>query len=502
MNVKTIISTFLAVTLVLVFSTLPTIAADEAVLTVRVFDGKTPVKGLAQEDFKLEINGKETALTGFAEKYHKIDAPSSRKSEPRLFVLVFNISDYNPGLSGQVEYLFKEVIKPGDRMMVFTNNYFLNDRPTKNVKKARKKLERILAMESSMVRRQLGHIETEMKTLIEDTLQNNGSPMAVMQSFKSRYMNLFEQFKQRSNNVVTAQGNQMAEFLKNRELPKWVLHFHQVGMFPQLKASWDRRGKGGKSLRALFEQWSQQYAWVRSDLAALDTGLASVDDDLVNKFSQYFLNSDAGFHAFIMQGTSVFSPEYFDFKPVSSSSESLVRRVAGTGGNDKNRLLNKENAFYVLSYAPLKKLKKKTSIKVSLKGDSAPGKTYRLVYDRQQRPWHLKKKQAGKKPGKDSQIAVSGVSYIKGIMSVSLEDISMGTLDGEKSGKIHLKITILDDKAAQQNNVEKAFKCKKSSFKMRMKPPGLKKGNYQIVVQVRDLITGKNDIAIKDIRIR
>jgi hypothetical protein len=43
--------------------------------------------------------------------------------------------------------------------------------------------------------------------------------------------------------------------------------------------------------------------------------------------------------------------------------------------------------------------------------------------------------------------------------------------------------------------------CKKEKFVLRVKPPLVSKGNHDIVVEVDDLLTGKNDVAIKEVKI-
>jgi flagellar biosynthesis chaperone FliJ len=478
-------------------------------LAVRVFSGNEPVKGLTKEDFKLELNGKEVAVNGFTEKRQKIAAERAGK-QPRLFVLVFNVSDFNLSLSGHVDRLFQDVIRPGDRLMVVSNNYFLNDRTVKNVKKLKKKLKRILTVESQTVRYQLKRVETELKELVQDTrlkARNAGLPVTVVQSFISRYTNIFEQYKHRYTNLMKAQGLEMANYLKKQDVPKWVIHFHQVGMFPHLKAAWDYRGQG-RSLREIFDEWSKTNPWIRSDLAALDVGLSGVDSDMVNHFSQYFLNSGVTFHTLLMQGIHTAFLDYFDYKSISTNAEALMRKMTKlSGGETKqsvkvdpfiDKIRQKEDVYYELSYAPLKKGKKNPRVKVIL---NDAGKKYRLVYDDQQRPWYLRRKLARLEKKGNPEVSIPRVSYIRGIMTVAITNIKMGTVDGAKSGKIHLKIRVLDGASREQSKVEKAFKCKKNKFEMRMKPPGLKKGRYQLVVEVRDLLTGKNDISITDIKI-
>ncbi|MCP4218026.1 MAG: hypothetical protein GY765_25510, partial [bacterium] len=143
---------------------------------------------------------------------------------------------------------------------------------------------------------------------------------------------------------------------------------------------------------------------------------------------------------------------------------------------------------------PASKKKNGPKIKLSLKNGN-----YRLVYDNQYRPWVAK--QGPRKKNPDKPINIKAVSFVRGILAVDIGDIKMGKTDKRKMGKILLNIQVLDDSSQQVTNVNKAFNCKKKNFVMRIKPPGLKPGKYDIVVNVADLLGESSDIMIKEIKI-
>ena len=99
------------------------------------------------------------------------------------------------------------------------------------------------------------------------------------------------------------------------------------------------------------------------------------------------------------------------------------------------------------------------------------------------------------------QVYINQVSFKNRILAVSISGIKVGDIKKKKRGKIYLKIKILDNHAKIISKIEKAFLCKKEKFVLRVKPPIVGKGSYDIVVEVNDILTGKNDVAIKEIKI-
>lgn len=478
------------------------------VVPVRVFHNGEPVKGLTRENFTIRINGKTIPVNGFYQKKQKIAVTVKQEVETgtaaRLFVLVFNINDYNMNVTQHLDTIFQKIIRPGDRLMIVTNNFFITDRPVKNLEKQKARLKRILEMETLRVKQEMRRVEFELKGLVEDLLLllDTGSPNTLLQDFKSKYGTVLNDYKQRYSNIMQTQGLKMAEYLKQQDVPKWVINFHQVGMFPQLKSAHE----GG--LRKALDQLGRNYPWLRADLFALDTMFNVAEGNLVKEVSQYFLNSEVTFHTILMKGHSTVFLDHLDYKPIATEAETMMRRITRlTGGEEMgsnnvekfiDRIVEKEDVYYVLSYNPGAE-----NAKIKVLVTDGSGKKFHVIYDNQRRPWYMKSKVKKAVQEENPQVAIKNVSYKRGILALSIAGIKMGppTKDTGGKGKIHLLIRILGNGSEDKSKVEKAFACKEQKFVLRMKPPGLKKGNYDIVVQVTDLLTGKNDIEIKPLKI-
>ncbi|NIM10707.1 MAG: hypothetical protein GTO45_01870 [Candidatus Aminicenantes bacterium] len=483
------------------------------VVPVRVFHNGDPVKGLTKENFKISINGKDVPITSFEEKRQKIAVRDRQgtKPEPRLFVLVFNINDYNMNLTQHVDTIFEKIIRPGDRLMIVSNSFFLTDWPVKNKKQEKAKIKQLLRIETTRTRQEMKRVEYEMKTLAEEFIWQVADgdmgvhPQTLMRDFNIKYKDALDNYKKRYANIIKTQSIRMANYLKDKDMKKWVINFHQVGMFPQMKSGRDESDGG---LRGKLEELSRRKPWLRMDLFELDTIFAVAEGNMVKEYSKYFLNSEVTFHTILMKGFSNVYLEYYDYKPIATEAEIMMRRLTRmTGGEEMgsnnvqkflDKICEKEDVYYVLTYNPGDK---KSKINVTVTDDS--GKNYDVVYDNQRRPWYMKRAIKKIQQEEAAGIAIKNLSYNRGILSVRISGIKMGQLEGEtgEKGKIHLLIKILDSESKEVNNVEKAFKCKERNFVLRMKPPALKKGKYDIVVQVTDLLTGKNDVEIQPVKI-
>jgi HSP20 family molecular chaperone IbpA len=483
------------------------------VVPVRVFYKGLPVKGLTEENFKISSNDKDIPVTSFEEKRQKIAERDRRgtKPEPRLFVLIFNINDYNMNLIQHVDTIFEKIIRPTDRLMIVSNSFFLTDRPVRNKKQEKAKIKQLLRIETTRTKQEMKRVEYEMKTLAQEFIWQVADgdlgihPQTLMRDFNIKYKDALNNYKKRYANIIKTQSIRMANYLKDKDMKKWVINFHQVGIFPQMKSGRDESNGG---LRGKLEELSRRYHWLRMDLFELDTIFAVAEGNMVKEYSKYFLNSEVTFHTILMKGFSNVYLEYCDYKPIATEAEIMMRRLTRmTGGEEMgsnnvrkflDKICEKEDVYYVLTYNPGDK---KSKIIVTVTDGS--GKNYDVVYDNQHRPWYMKRAIKKIQQEEAVRIAIKNLSYNRGILSVRISGIKMGQLEGEtgKKGKIHLLIKILDSESKEVNKVEKAFKCKEKNFVMRMKPPALKKGEYDIVVQVTDLLTGKNDVEIEPVKI-
>ncbi|MCP4216816.1 MAG: hypothetical protein GY765_19350, partial [bacterium] len=313
-----------------------------AMVTVRVFDKNKAVKDLRKEDFTLEAYGKAIPINAFFQEtkiirqevtVEKQEAEKTKKAKQRLFVLVFHVNDYNINLRKQVDIIFDKVIRPGDHLILVSNHFFLPERTVTNLKKESEMLKRILRIEANKTRVQLSHVEFQLRGLAEQLKMDlEMNPFIALQAFEVKYKDIYADYTENYNNMVQLQSKKMADFLKNRDDKKWVINFHQVGMFPQLKTT---RNAGGHGLGELLEVLARTSPWLRGELGRLKSAIAVAEVQNVNRFGKQFLDTEVTFHTLLMKGINTVALDYYDYKPMASQAETVMRKITKmTGGKE------------------------------------------------------------------------------------------------------------------------------------------------------------------------
>ncbi len=115
---------------------LETVDVTDFEVPVRVFLKKKLVDNLKKEDFLLYEGGKLQKINGFYITRKKIDvkADISAEEKPaevkgRYFVLVFKITEFNDQLNKGLDYLFDNLFRKNDQLLIFVNEktFFINN---------------------------------------------------------------------------------------------------------------------------------------------------------------------------------------------------------------------------------------------------------------------------------------------------------------------------------------------------------------------------------------
>jgi len=469
---------------------------------VRVFYKNKPVKGLKKKDFKLFLDGEEWDINGFYEVRKKMKRESAGQA-PRLFVLVFNVSSpVGKDLEKAMQIFFTQVIRPKDRLMVLTNNIFLNDYPVEDPGQELKKLEKILNIESKRIQFKLLSLESSLRYIASNLkleIQDSGrrDPGNSIRRFINDYQNYFNEFKDIFFNPPEAQYLKVAEYLQGQQMEKWVLYFYEIPMFPQLKLS-------GGTLYKAIEAYYKSRRIPNPIIYDIGPQLTKPGElDKIRDIGKVFFNTGATFHTLLLKNSPAKFFEEYDYKSVTVDSEHIFRQVSKmtygkvmqTNNMEKfvKKVSDREDVYYVLTYVP-KKDKKKSKIKVTVTGK----KKYRIVYDHQQRARYFRKI-AQKVKEEIPRIRIKDVQLKEGILSAGISGVLLAPGQDGDIGKIILNIKLLSDKAVLISSAQKAFKTKMDSVPIKLRLPGLKAGNYQVIVEANDINSGRNDLVIEDL---
>lgn len=496
---------------------------------VRVFLENKPVSGLGKKDFKLYVDGKITPINGFFEVRKKLNSPPpappvptarNRDEQPpsRLFVLIFNVSDYNLDLEKDVDIIFGKILRPEDRFLVISNNYFLPETIVNDAEMQKKRVMQTLQREALKLKLNTSHIELELKTLgnnfllnLENTVVRDPGefPYEVFRDFFRDYILTFEEFKQGYFDMAKEQYIKIAEYLRTQDAEKWVLNFFQVGIFPRFKLH-GRIQNAINSFTAQSTPGGRSGGNVQMKQLVMDylPRLDDVDKWMVDNISKLFVNSGATVHTLLRKPVKANFMEQYEYGPISTDSESILRQIARlTGGSvvhsrDADTFVDKiyarEDVYYMLTYVPGENEPLDTTIRVVVNSDL----NYRLVYDNRRKPRFFKKILA-KLRRYNPQIKIGAIALKKDTLSVKISNmktISLNRPDDMEAGKIEARVTIMDANSDVVWETRKLYRSEKSEAMFRTKVPLLKKGNYNILVEVRDLLSWKTDAAGENIR--
>jgi hypothetical protein len=82
-----------------------------------------------------------------------------------------------------------------------------------------------------------------------------------------------------------------------------------------------------------------------------------------------------------------------------------------------------------------------------------------------------------------------------------VKTVPLGNQTGARIGRIEAKIMMVDNNSNVVWEAKKFYKCKESESLFQAEIPSLKKGNYNILVEVKDLLSWNTDTAGENITI-
>ncbi len=474
---------------------------------VRVFLEGRPVGGLSKKDFTLFVDDKETPINGFYETKKKLNSLQDRSmgkkgpveaAPPRLFIVIFNISDYNLNLEQDIDMLFQEILRLDDRFIVISNNYFLPETTLKDPELEKRIVVETLRKEADKLRMSILEVESELKVQANNFVSRLSDPTErrqpdfpyeVFREFFSNYILTFEQFKKGYFELAKEQYIKIAEYLKSQDAEKWILNFFQVGLFPRFKMHGQIQG----ALNLYTESNREDQAMdirMKALIMELLPKLEDVDKWMVDNISRLFIDSGATIHTLLKRPKNTNFLDHYEYQPISTDSESILREIARlTGGSlvhDKSaaefvaEISAKEDIYYMLTFEP---------------------ENYRLVYDNKKKP-HLFRKILDKIKEYNPQVKIGTISLVNDTLLVKItriKTVPLGNMNDSRIGRIEAKVMIVDSDSKVIWESRKFYKCKESESVFQTVIPPLKKGNYNVLVEVKDLLSWYTDAAGENI---
>jgi hypothetical protein len=131
-------------------------------------------------------------------------------------------------------------------------------------------------------------------------------------------------------------------------------------------------------------------------------------------------------------------------------------------------------------------------------------KKYDIVYDDQKRSRFFRKtknKILTKKKEQNPEIRIDRVNAGKGTLKILVSDYLLDPDRFPSMGKIAVRLQVLNENSKVVLDKKKSNETIKQRLFFSIKLSELEKGNYDIVIIVHDLLTGKEDLAIQEVLI-
>ena len=475
---------------------------------VRVLHKGEFVKGLAKEEFEVYENGVKQELTGFEAISRRITpetaaAPGelSVPAKPRLFLLIFHIFDYGETVEQGIDYFFSDIFRPGDRLMVMSEERLLNveqdDSPAKVSKRLKDVLKAFKTHSTAAVTRAYMDLSHEAEKL-HQYLQGQGyaSWHPMLSRFYDENQRVWNDYKRQFFTVDMELYRSLTQRLRDLPGDKWVILFEQRQMFPRLK----RQGPLEVEIRTILDnQTDAQGQTLARQIQTMQLALQR-SQDIVSGFpgevlKELFIRAGITFHHLMMKSSRLIVSQDFELTDVGQDYEDCYRRISvATGGSSvfSNSVAEavkeasvKEDFRYVLVYTPQDPSaakERKIEVKVarndvdvvSLKQYVAPGQAL---------------------------ITIADFKAARQAIRFGLRNYARIPKEGRTVGSAAVRITIFNDASKQVFADGKTMDLIKDETNISLNFPQLPSGSYFIIIEVLDRTTGGKDVYSGAIRL-
>lgn len=489
---------------------------------VRVLFKGQPVKDLVKEDFILYEDKKELEINGFFVKTKKITladqgtgAVSPADQQPRSFVLVFNITDYNDSFKQAVEYLFTRVLRENDRVMIFANDKTLEFPNLKERDKIRQTLEEILKEESQKARARLiqyiNQIETylrmhDFRRDVESSSRSRegdtGQQAERIIDFLKKYLLAWNEYKKQYLTPKTDRFYFFSRYLEKLKGEKWVLSFYQFELFPRIRMGSDTMNKlrdiSGVMVNSNNPAHNAMGRLMDSILNQLLLDININQNFNTEEITRLFYKVDATFHSFFIRSSNIAFSDDLEYRELSSDIEAVLKGITDvTGGqniteNNLEKALDQvrdiEDVYYLLTYVP-RDPKKAGKLKIKCKRNSK----YTILYDAQFRADYITEYFAKlEKKIQTPDVAVVDFSFKDKVLAFTVRDYLVTKVDNKNIGRIKIRIRVVNANNQSFFDQQKVFDADKKEMKISIGAfKNLPKGEYNFLIDAVDMFTGK-----------
>lgn len=482
---------------------------------VRVLYKGKPVTDLTKDDFEIYENKKKMKIHGFFIKRKKIDTAESignkyleKEIPSRTFVLVFSITDFNDNVREAIDYLFEKVLKKNDRLLIFANDWTSKYFNLEEKEKIKLELITHLREESRKARRKLiayiNTIETYLNTHdFRVALFRVDNPGRRVIEFLKKYLVTWREYKKRYLTPKIDRFYHFSRYLEKIKSKKWVLNFYQFELFPRIRL--DSRTMGrirNISIQLINSAEGTQYSMGKLIYKLLNR--LYVESNVTTGFptgeiSKLFYKADTTFHSFFIKRTHKTNLNDLEYEEIASDIEETLKKITDiTGGRNitSNNLVNSintvrelEDVYYMLTYVPVDP-DKTGKLKIKVKN-----KKYRVLYDDNFRADYIADYlEILEEKFKTPDIKIDNFSFKQKLLAFTVKNYLVEELDEKTKliGKTKVRIQVTDKNNNPLFDQVKFLTAYRTEIKISLGAfKRIKRGEYNLLIDASDLLTGK-----------
>jgi len=478
---------------------------------VRVLMKGEAVRNLTKDDFEVYENGIRQTVTACEIVRRRISFDKTVDAEalkvpqkPRIFILIFNIFDYNQSVGEGIDYFFQTVFRPKDQLVIVTEDRILNlekdDDPGRIATLLKDTLKAYKSFSTSSTIRAYTELSNEGEKVL---LFLQGTSMMAPSSwefflnqFFDFYLRVWNEYKSRFFTFDIGLYQSLIQRVEKMAGDKWAICFEQRDMFPTLK----KEGALESELRKLMDSRTEPQDQAKIRLIQNKQRDLQRSQDITENFpgeklKNLFMSAEVTFHLITLKSSRVLFSQDFELREVGQNYEDCFRQIsASTGGYStfSNKIMDavkeasvKEDYHYLVVYSPQDpsaskerkievKVKKEGVDVISLKQYVAKGQTLITITDFQ-----------------------SGSKRIK----FSLKNYTRVSAEGKLHGTADVRIIIFDDKSTQVFSEGKTLDLIKDETTISLNFNQLKTGSYFIIIDAYDRLTSGKDVYSGAIRL-
>jgi hypothetical protein len=474
---------------------------------IRVVHKGQVVRDLKKEDFEVYENGVKQEITAFEAISRKISVPQEEREaqqKKRLFILIFNIFDYNEAVGKGIDYFFQNVFQEGDKFVVVTEGRLLDiERGKKlsdvilNLKETLKKYKLISNQNTLKSFRDLNREADRVYSLLRGLERSAFSPVdQAMIKFFDNYQRIWSDYRRQYlvPDIELYQG--IIKRIEQLEGEKWAICFLQRELFPRLKQA----GRLDNEISNWIGNQVDPQEQVKARLVQAKQQELQRVFDVSHSFPadglrDLFMEANITFHLILLKSFRTVFFQDFDLRESAQDYEDCFRKISSsTGGfsvfsNQVAEALKEaseaEDYYYLLVYSPEEnQSEKKREIEVRVKKSGV-------------NVFYMKKvPEKGVLP-----ISITGFKAGKKIIRFSLNNYKMTLIEGKLAGIADVKITLFDENSNKVFDEGKTLNLFKKEIDISLNLNKLESGSYFIILQATDRISQETDVFSGNIKL-